>query len=340
MINYNLLEIKRAIFHKVMAKRNEFEPHIDESGSMIAITPAIEDIFRTRMSDAFSQGGKAFELSINDIEDGSVFSNIHGLRQQDDSAFIQTSVSLANKLADTQTKKIIPHGFFVLLDCVNPVDNMPVYILMKAEPHNAVAINASNATALQNIILSPSQKMYKAATFQQINAEGGHRGYKAYLFDEQFASRAQLAEYFYKDFLGLSVNNNDKVLTKMFFVRMAESIKDKYRDDFVRKNEAETLLDAEMRNQVISLNPRDIINRTIVLEDRDYFYRRVLREDIPTNFRKNISLIDTKMMKRSMAISDHIKIFAPQDLFKENSFIIDRDTDDDYVIVKIAKNRV
>lgn len=340
MINYNLLEIKRAIFHKVMAKRTEFEPYIEESNSMIGMTSEMESIFRTRMTDAFSQGGKAFELSINDVEDGSVFSAIHGLRQKEDTSFIDTSVYLANKLADTQTKKSIPHGFFILLDCVNPIDNMPVYIIMKAEPHDAVAINASSATALKNIILSPSQKMYKAATFRQVNAEGGHCGYKAYLFDEQFASRAQLAEYFYKDFLGLSVNSNDKVLTKMFFVRMAESIKGKYSDDYIRRNEAETLLDAEMRNQVVSLNPREIIDRTIELRDRDYFYRRVIREDLPNNFRKNISLIDTRMMNRSMAISDNIKIFAPQDLFQQNSFIIDRETDDDYVIVKIAKNRV
>lgn len=340
MINYNLLLIKRAIFHKVMAKRDKHEPYIEESDSIIDITSAMEDIFRKRMSDAFSQGGKAFELSINDVEDGSVISAIHGLRQQDNSVFIETSVFLANKLADTQTKKSIPHGFFVMLDCVNPVDNMPVYILMKAEPHDAVAIKASNATALQNIILSPSQKMYKAASFQQINAENGYLGYKVYLFDEQFASRAQLAEYYYKEFLGLSVNSNDKVLTKMFFVRMVETINDKYSDDYIRKNDAEAILDAEMRNQAISLNPREIINKTIEFSDREYFYRRVLREDIPTSFRKNTSLIDARMKNRSMAISDNIKIFAPQDLFQNSSFIIDRDTDDDYVIVKIAKNRV
>lgn len=323
-----------------MAKRDDWAPYVEESNTMIGMTPRMEAIFRTRMHDAFSQGGKAFELSINDVEDGSAFSMTHGLRQCNDATFIAKSLSLANKLADTQTKKSIPHGFFVLLDCVYPQNNFPVYVLMKAEPHDAVEISTNVARALENIILSPSQKMYKAACFQQISAEGGHRGYRAYLFDEQFASRAQLAEYFYKDFLGLSINSNDKVLTKMFFCRMTDTIKDKYENDYVKKNDVEAVLDSEMRNQNLAFNPREVINRIIDVDDRDYFYRRVIREDLPTSFRKNLSLIDSRMMRRSMSISDQIKIFAPQDLFQEQNFIIDRETDDEYVIVKIAKNRV
>lgn len=322
MINYNLLNIKRAIFHKVMAKRDDWAPYVEESNTMIGMTPRMEAIFRTRMHDAFSQGGKAFELSINDVEDGSAFSMIHGLRQCNDATFIAKSLSLANKLADTQTKKSIPHGFFVLLDCVYPQNNFPVYVLMKAEPHDAVEISTNVARALENIILSPSQKMYKAACFQQISAEGGHRGYRAYLFDEQFASRAQLAEYFYKDFLGLSINSNDKVLTKMFFCRMTDTIKDKYENDYVKKNDVEAVLDSEMRNQNLAFNPREVINRIIDVDDRDYFYRRVIREDLPTSFRKNLSLIDSRMMRRSMSISDQIKIFAPQDLFQEQNFVL------------------
>lgn len=340
MINYNLLNIRRAIFHKVMARRDELEPYVEESDSMIGMTPQMESIFRQRMHDAFSQGSKAFELTINDIEEGSAFSSIHGMRQCNDAMFIEKSINLANKLADAQTKRAIPHGFFILLDCINPQNNLPVYVLMKAEPHTAVEISINVARALENIILSPSQKMYKAACFQQVSTEGGHRGYKVYLFDEQFASRAQLAEYFYKDFLGLSVNSNDKVLTKMFFCRMVESIKDRYENDYIKKNDAEAALDSEMRNYNSALNPREVINRIIDANDRDYFYRRVIKEDLPTNFRKNLSLIDSRMMHRSMFISDQIKISAPQDFFQDEIFIIDREIDQDYVIVKIAKNRV
>ena len=338
MINYHILNIKRAIFHKVMARRNDSDPYVEESDSVIELTPSMEDIFRKRMSDAFGSAGKAFELSINDVEDGSVYSMIHNLSYEDDDAFYQRSLELAHRLAECQNKTSIPHGFFVLLDCVNPIDNMPVYVMMKAEPHDALEITQSVARALKNIILSPSQKMYKAGCFQQISREGGHRGYKAYLFDEQFGSRAHLAEYFYRDFMGLTINSNDKVLTKMFFVKMQEAIRDKYKYDYLRKNEAEDVLNAEMLNQTTTLRPIDVIDRAIALSDRDYFYRRVLNEEIPTSFRKNISLIDSRMMNRSMSISDDIKLSAPQGLFQNNSLVIDRDTDDEYVIVKIRKN--
>lgn len=338
MINYNILEIKRAIFHKVMARRSDCDSYVVESDSLRELTDDMKDILRKRMSDAFGSAGRAFELAINDVEDGSVYSIIHNLRHEDDSVFYQRSVELANKLAFCQNKTSIPHGFFVLLDCVNPIDNMPVYVMMKAEPHDAVEITQSLARAINNIILSPSQKMYKAGCFQQINTEGGHRGYKAYLFDEQFGSRAHLAEYFYRDFMGLTVSANDKVLTKMFFAKMTDAIKDKYKNDYLRKNDADEVLNAEMHNQNTTLNPRDVIDRAICLDDRDYFYRRVLSEEMPPSFRKNISLIDSRMINRSMSISDDIKIFAPQGMFQDDSFVIDRETDNDYVIVKIRKN--
>lgn len=217
---------------------------------------------------------------------------------------------------------------------------MPVYVLMKAEPHDALEINNNTARALQNIILSPTQKMYKAACFQQISTEGGYRGYKTYLFDEQFASRARLADYFYNKFAGLSVKENDKVLTKIFFFRMIEAIKDYYKENYNKRNDAEYMLNAVMRNQNTTLNPRSIINDIIDYIDRDYFLRRVLIEEMPASFRKNISLIDTKLMNRSVSISDNIRLFAPHNMFENTSFVIDRESDNDYVIVKIAKNRV
>ena len=321
-----------------MAKRPEAESYVEESENVIDLTPRMKDIFRKRMSDAFGSAGRSFELAINDVEDGSVYSMIHNLRHQDDNEFYNRSLELANKLASCQNKGYIPHGFFVLLDCVNPIDNLPVYVMLKAEPHDAVEITQSIARALDNIILSPSQKMYKAGCFQQISTEDGHRGYKAYLFDEQFGSSARLADYFYRDFMGLTVRSNDKVLTKIFFVKMADAIKDKYKEDYRRKNEAEEVLNAEMHNQNNTLNPRQIIDRAIVIVDRDFFYRRVINEDMPPSFRKNISLIDSRMMNRTMAISDDIKIFAPQNLFQNDSFVIDRESDNEYVIVKIRKS--
>lgn len=323
-----------------MAKRTDRDSYVEESDHAIVLTPRVEDIFRKRMSDAFGNAGRSFELTISDIEDGSVFSMIHNLRYENDTEFYNRSLELANKLAACQNKSIIPHGFFVLLDCINPIDDMPVYVIMKAEPHDALEISQSVARALDNIILSPSQKMYKAGCFQQINTEGGHRGYKAYLFDEQFGSRAHLAEYFYRDFMGLTVSSNDKVLTKIFFVKMADAIKEKYKSDYCSKNDAEEVLNAEMHNQNVSIIPREIIDRAVVYEDRDFFYRRVINEDMPTSFRKNISLIDARLLNRSVSISDDIKISAPQSLFENDSFIIDRESDENYVILKIQKNRV
>ena len=337
MINYNLLNIHRAILHKVMAKRQDAEPEVEESDRTIIVNPAIEQIFRKRLSEAFGQAGKAFELAVNAIEADSAFAQLNGLRNLSETDFIETSKALANKLAETQTKMSIPHGFFILLDC--SYNNLPVHIVMKAEPHDALSIANNVASALENIILSPSQKMYKAACFQRVSLNvTGVTGYKVYLFDETFASRAHLAEYFYKDFLGLTISQNDKILTKMFYVKVKESIKSKYEHDVVQKNQIDMLFDAEMQNQDRFVQPRTVIDRIVPVEDRDYFYSRSIPEEMPTRFSKNLSLIDNRLARRAYDITQSVKLFAPQDLFSE-SIVVDRDSDNEYVIVKIAKAR-
>lgn len=338
MINYKLLHIHRAILHKVMARRQNIEPSVVESQYLLSIDAQVEGILKERLSDSFAQTGKSFELSINAVEADSTFSMLNGLNDKSDREFVAISKQLAAKLAETQQRVSIPHGFMLLLDCENTVDNLPVYIIMKAEPHEALVIAANNiATALSDVILSPSQKMYKAASFQQVNAGvQGVGSYKAYLFDEQFQTRASLAEYFYKDFLGLTISQNDKVLTKMFFYKMLEGISTKYATDFIRRNDAEDALRAEMQNQQRLISPRAIIDRIIEVDDRDYFYNKISNTEIPTGFTKNLSLIDGKISHRGMSLSEDVKIYAPQDMFG-SSILVDRDTDHDYIIVKIPK---
>lgn len=338
MIDYNLLKVKRAIFHKVMARRREWDSYVEESKSLIDVSPEIEFILRTRMTDAFSQGSKAFELDINEVESGSAYSYLKDLCNLNEDDFINISIELAGKLAYCQDRSSIPHGFFLLLDCVNLVDNMPTYVLMKAEPHDALEVKVNSARVLKDIILSPSQKMYKAACFQKITNTGSYKDYKTYLFDEQFGARAQLAEYFYRDFLGLTVSKNDKVLTKMFFVKMLETIKDVYSKDYIKKDTVEELLKSEMKNQEKKLEPLKLIDRIVPVQEKDVFYRRVMNDEFPPSFIKNISLISDRLSKCTMSISDKIKISYPQELCGNESLCIDRESDAKYVIVKIPKS--
>lgn len=339
MISYNLLIIKRAIVHKVMAKRKEFDSHVEESKSMVEITTEIETILRTRMTDAFSQTGKAFELAINEVESGSAFSYIDKLNARDDQCFMDISKELAEKLAYCQDRSNIPHGFFVLLDCINTMDGMPVYVLMKAEPHDALEIKSDSARVLKDIILSPSQKMYKAACFQKITDMGSYTDYKVYLFDEQFGTRAQLAEYFYRGFLGLTVNNNDKVLTKMFYFKMLSSIKSLYAKDYEAKDNAEECLKAEMNNKEKMIRSVEVIDRVIRSKDRDYFYRRVMNTEIPPTFRKDTSLLVETLSKTTVSISEDIKLSVSHGLLGADSLYIDKDSDKDFLIVKIPRKK-
>jgi len=337
MINYNLLNVRRAICHKVIARRKDRDSYVEESNSLINITPEIESIFRTRMTDAFSQGSKAFEININEVESGSAYSYIKDLCYLDDKEFIACSKELAEKLANCQDRSNIPHGFFVLLDCVNTVDRMPVCVLMKAEPHDALEVKVDSTRVLKDIILSPSQKMYKAACFQKVSDTDSYCDYKAYLFDEQFGTRAQLAEYFYRGFLGLTVSKNDKILTKMLFVKMMDTIKVVYAGNYIQKDATEELLKSEMKNHEKKIEPLKLIDRIIPKSDKNYFDRRILNDEFPSSFNKDISLITERLSRQTVSISDSIKISFSQELCGGKSLHIDRESDNKFVIIKIPK---
>jgi len=337
MISYNLLSVRRAICHKVMARRKDRDSYVEESNSLINITPEIESILRTRMTDAFCQGSKAFELDINEVESGSAYSYINGLCHLDDKEFIASTKELAEKLACCQDRSNIPHGFFVLLDCVNTVDRMPVYVLMKAEPHDALEVKVDSTRVLKDIILSPSQKMYKAACFQKVSDTGSYSDYKAYLFDEQFGTRAQLAEYFYKGFLGLTISKNDKILTKMLYVKMMDTIKVVYSDNYIQKDATEELLKSEMKNHEKKIEPLKLIDRIIPKADKNYFSRKVLNDEFPPSFTKDNSLIADRLSRQTVSISDNIKISFSLELSDDKSLYVDRESDNKYVIIKIPK---
>ena len=58
----------------------------------------------------------------------------------------------------------------------------------------------------------------------------------AYLFDDQFRADSKPAEYFYKEFLGFSVDQNSKIQSSRFFEKTAGFIKDNFENYELQNN--------------------------------------------------------------------------------------------------------
>jgi hypothetical protein len=121
---------------------------VEYSDTLIPIDREIEIILKDRLSSSFGRHSKSFELSIENVDADSTFSFVKDIVDMNDDMFIANSHDIADLLAAAQGNKgNVPGGYLLIIDCTN-YDHHPVYVLMKAESHNALNIVGNSAHAL------------------------------------------------------------------------------------------------------------------------------------------------------------------------------------------------
>lgn len=315
MIYYSELLIQRVIMHRICSKVTGLidNASVSPSDSIIELNDNLKRILQDRLITSFGNQSKSFELSIANTAEGSCFSMIKDLHAANDTTFITLSKDIAELLASAQGNKQIPGGYFLLLDCVQR-DGSPVYICLKAEAHSALSVTGNSAQALENIILSPAQKMYKAAVFEQISSGTplDSNNFKAYLFDSQFNSGTKLAEYFYKDFLGLTISDNARILTKQFYELMNATIDVAYLTDVEKSYDCKDSLHTVINNHETTINPSAIISEIIELDKRDLFIRKVVNV-LPSSFPKDTNLLQNVLRSKNLRFGDSIRLSVRND---------------------------
>ena len=116
--------------------------------------------------------------------------------------------------------------------------------------------------------------------------------FRVVLFDSIVNSNSSIAQYFYKDFLGLTIRGNAELQTSLFYKKMDDKIWSEL--DEMQAVTASDLLRAEIMNQAqLTVNPHEVITSIIPLENRDSFIEDII-EEFPQSFAKNTSLITNK----------------------------------------------
>ena len=321
MIIYNSLQIERAIMHRIYSKVTGLRDYaeVEPSNTQIALNDNLKKILIERIQSSFGNQSKSFELSVENVDDGSCFNLVKDLHDSDDEIFISTSKDIAELLATAQSNKQIPGGYFLLLDCKKS-DEQAVYVCLKAEAHNALNIIGHSAQALENIILSPAQKMYKAVVFEQISTSTPlcKDNFKVYLFDSQFSFGSRLAEYFYKDFLGLTINDNSKILTKRFYELMDKTIDEAYPTNTEKSYKLKNALSVNINSLNNTIHPNSIVSDLIDLEKRDLFIRKVVNQ-LPSAFTKDISLLQNVLKNKNLHFGDSIRLCVRSDKYNDIS---------------------
>lgn len=318
MIQFNLLDIKRVMMHRIIEKflQDPERQHVrvEENEELVELNENIKALVKKRLTESCGRQGKCFQLGIANDSQGSCFDFIKEISTKDNQEFIQCSKDIASLLASAQdTRGTVPGGYFLLVDARIP-DNgnmMPVYIIMKAERQEALNAIGNGIQALEHVFLSPAQKMYKVGIFKQISTQANldRTSFEAYLFDSQFNDGTSLAEYFYKDFLGLTIDGNGEVQTKMFYDKFCETVDTVFKDDVENRNRCRELLRAEMMNQNANVNPHDTIINIVPVDKRNVFISKVGNK-FPNSFVKNTNSIKNKIDNQVVYLRSSVRLSA------------------------------
>lgn len=336
-INYTFIDIQRAIMHQIVGKTaNEENARCEFSNELLDLDDVAKGILVTRLSDALGRNSKSFQLDLENDGVDSTFSLMKNMESLDDRRFIENSKSIAEHLASSSRRSGIPGGFLLFLDC--QYNSQPLYILIKAEPHDALSIAHHQAQALKDIILSPSQKMYKVFCMVQNNSELTKDSFTYLLFDEQFSSGANLAKYFYKDFLGLTLGGNSALLTKMFYEKMLMLIRKIFLEDYSRRATIEEGLVSILTNEEMLIVPNQVVNSIIPLEHRDEFLDKICTGEFSQSFSKDLSQLHLILSKKRVDICKYVKLSGNTDFISSKVSIREDSEHPGFVIITVDTN--
>ncbi len=317
MIDFNNLVVRRLIIHTINPKQDGQDTASAEySNEILEIEENVLTIIKVRLIDAAGRNSKAFELQIENSNPGSFYNLTANLNSLSNDDFINSSSRVADLLADSQRKTSIPGGYLIIMNCVENQTNLPVHIVIKAEPHEALQFSNtgghSQVNVLQKVFLSPSQKLYKIGiiyaktdeVMENVNDQVG-----CFLYDDQFRTETHPAEYFYKDFLGFSVGENAKIQSQRFYDKTEKFILANISDIEAKSNLLSVLKTEFSTNENPTVNPINFANTYIPTENglRDHYISDVCQE-LPFAIVKDSVLIKTRLSKRKIDFPSNINV--------------------------------
>ena len=324
MINFFNLEYKRAIIHTIIAKDVATESAIAVlSDEIINLDESVNYIINERLAKAVEKKTKTFDLSIEETHSSSFFQFATELLGAEDNIFISNTKKIANLLANAQTSARHTGGYLIILEAVRNENDNKVLILIKAELQEAFLFYDNDIKLIENVFLSPAQKMFKFGMIYQrepneiealpefLNEPNIEWG--TLIYDEQFRVDSKPAEYFYKDFLGLTTINNAPIQTKKFFNKTEEFIKN-YFNTFEAKYEVLNKLTDKLSDETLdSIVPFEIAEDLFESNEFREQYNNEVSQLLPPNIGKDNLLIKSNLNIKKLSFPNNIKISGPSD---------------------------
>jgi len=353
-LGIQFLKINRLIVHRII-ERTPSQPHatVVSESQIINLDPKAKDILFKRIISAAGKESNAFIMGIKETSNGTFFDYATKLNKSNDTDFVNISIDIAELLAENQKKMGLSGAYLLVIDGYNDVTKKAITIVIKAELQEALkhstVNNQSVIEVLEKVFLSPAQKLFKIGVIIEndidvLNDKIDVKNYTGLLFDSQFRADLTPAAYFYKDFLGFSIDENDKIQTKRLYDKTDEFIKNNIENFTEKSQHLNYLKNYFLVDKDPLLQPsqfaKKLFNDTNIL---DKFTVDVV-VDLPSSFSKDIILIKAKLEKRSMRFKNNITISGPEEKFNDSVIVVTNLSDlsqgdiesTTYTILKIA----
>lgn len=325
------LQINRIIIHQIFQRDQDGQKITPkQSFDFINFSPDAMSTFKSRVIDALGLESKAVPMTIVNQEQTDTPFIVNELANVgSDAEYVQLSYNIANKLADSQTRRNIPGGIVVVFDGTFGASPKKFIGIMKAEIYSAyqkVTNENSNEISLEYIeeaLLTPATKLYKTAGFLEKSdstvTDDLNDTWDVLVCDTQISQTdgKAAAQYFYADFLGFGYPESSARTTKEFYEATCDFIKDLDITDEER-NDVRNSLNSYLRENSDSVIPAEFANRHLDEDVRDSFTNFLEDNDVPTTaFAKDIAHIESSLKTRKLSFSRQVKVTAPSNVFQE-----------------------
>lgn len=325
MVDASTLTFKRICIHTIEPKTlgTKTATAICDK-EMTELGTEVEETLKERITSAFGHRSKALDVEISKagLAAGTFFDLGKDLKEVSDQVFIERSALLAKQLAEAQKSQLLPGGYIMIIDAIDEFAN-PVVIVIKAEPHEAFKRNKSNGSnkieVIKDLFLSKGTKLYKiVALYKQDNPEKEYPNdqWGCILFDEQFTPGDRPSSYFWNGFLKLSIDNNAKVQTAIFYNDVHNFIEKSSMPLEVKNTAFDGLETLVVDTFAQTIDPEVVKETLLAPEYRSEFGIKV-QSKFPHLIIKDTSAIVRKLETRNFFFPDGIKLTGEKNKFNQ-----------------------
>lgn len=250
------------------------------------------------------------------------------LNKADKPTFIKITKLIANLGVNAHQNGTIPGGLLMIVDC--RIEELNSVLIIKAELQEAMALNGNSVELIKELFLSPAKELFKIGVLIHKKISGkSAAAYESYVYDDHFnPGKDDLAEYFYKDFLGLSTSDNDKLYTNNFLRDFTKFV-DNNVGDMQSRQFLKNRIKADYRESVSPIVDPSSYGQffesdTILTEKFQKLLQKYNR-----SFSKDLRLVDASLKKSVINITPDLKLVGPAAIVDENTTVLNPNSEED-----------